>query len=97
MDLTYRPLADAPQSQAALALLEDRTTDLVEEFIGVVRGRTVNSSRGNTAAAAANTAVKKPAGRKPAPQQGGQRQGGGRSKPTAKKAARKRGKPRRRS
>ncbi|WP_037607131.1 LysR substrate-binding domain-containing protein [Streptacidiphilus rugosus] len=106
-DLTYRPLADAPQSQVALAWLEDRTTDLVEEFIGVVRGRTVNSSRGNTAAAAANTAAKKPAARKPAPQQagqkqggqkqGGQKQGGGRGRPTAKKAAPKRGKPGRRS
>ncbi|GAA1982662.1 LysR family substrate-binding domain-containing protein [Catenulispora subtropica] len=45
-DLTYRPLTDGPQSSVALAWLEDRTTDLVEEFIGIVRGRTVNSSRG---------------------------------------------------
>ncbi|MFE2175735.1 LysR family substrate-binding domain-containing protein [Kitasatospora sp. NPDC058115] len=45
-DLTYRTMADAPQSGVALSWLEDRTTDLVEEFIGIVRGRTVNSSRG---------------------------------------------------
>lgn len=45
-DLTYRPLVDAPQSQVALSWPEQRTTDLVEEFIGIVRGRTVNSSRG---------------------------------------------------
>ncbi len=45
-DLTYRPVTDAPQSQVALAWPEDRTTDLVEEFIGIVRGRTVNSTRG---------------------------------------------------
>ena len=45
-DLTYRPVTDAPQSQVALAWPEDRTTDLVEEFIGIVRGRTLNSSRG---------------------------------------------------
>jgi len=45
-DVAYRPLTDAPQSQVALAWPEDRTTDLVEEFIGIVRGRTVNSTRG---------------------------------------------------
>lgn len=45
-DLTYRPLTDAPQSRVALSWLEERTTDLMEEFIGIVRGRTVNSSRG---------------------------------------------------
>lgn len=45
-DLTYRTVSDAPQSRVALSWLEDETTDLVEEFIGIVRGRTVNSSRG---------------------------------------------------
>ncbi|MFJ9154115.1 LysR substrate-binding domain-containing protein [Streptomyces sp. NPDC102270] len=47
-DLTYRPLTDAPQSDIALSWREDATTDLVEDFIGIVRGRTVNSSRGRT-------------------------------------------------
>lgn len=52
-DLTYRPLTDAPGSQAALAWLVERDGDpLVEELIGIVRGRTVNSSRGRGAAAA---------------------------------------------
>lgn len=45
-DLTYRPVPDAPESRVALSWLEDETTDLVEEFIGIVRGRTVNSTRG---------------------------------------------------
>lgn len=45
-DLTYRTVTDAPRSSVALAWLEERTTDLMEEFIGIVRGRTVNSSRG---------------------------------------------------
>ncbi|MEI5006976.1 LysR substrate-binding domain-containing protein [Streptomyces sp. PmtA] len=45
-DLTYRPVADAPQSSVALSWPEDRTTDLVDDFIGIVRGRTVNSTRG---------------------------------------------------
>lgn len=45
-DLTYRPFPDAPESQVALSWPEDETTDLMEQFIGVVRGRTVNSTRG---------------------------------------------------
>jgi DNA-binding transcriptional LysR family regulator len=45
-DLTYRPVTDAPQSRVALSWLEDETTDLMEHFIGIVRGRTVNSTRG---------------------------------------------------
>ncbi|OSZ60313.1 LysR family transcriptional regulator [Streptomyces pharetrae CZA14] len=47
-DLTYRPVTDAPQSSVALSWPEDATTDLVEDFIGIVRGRTVNSTRGRT-------------------------------------------------
>ena len=47
-DLTYRTLTDAPQSGVALSWLEEQTSELVEEFIGIVRGRTVNSSRGRT-------------------------------------------------
>ncbi|MCG5217752.1 LysR family substrate-binding domain-containing protein [Streptosporangium sp. KLBMP 9127] len=58
-DLTYRPVPDAPQSQVALTWPTDATTDLVEDFIGIVRGRTVNSSRGRTPASPA----KKPAQR----------------------------------
>lgn len=48
-DLTYRPVDDAPQSRVALCWLTDRTTGEVEELIGIVRGRTVNSSRGRGA------------------------------------------------
>ncbi|WP_327358508.1 LysR substrate-binding domain-containing protein [Streptomyces sp. NBC_01304] len=47
-DLTYRTLTDAPESRVALSWPEEKTTDLVEDFIGIVRGRTVNSSRGRT-------------------------------------------------
>ncbi|MFD9094237.1 LysR family substrate-binding domain-containing protein [Streptomyces collinus] len=49
-DLTYRPVVDAPQSSVALSWPEEATTELVEDFIGIVRGRTVNSTRGRTAA-----------------------------------------------
>ncbi|MGW3731004.1 LysR family substrate-binding domain-containing protein [Streptomyces sp. NPDC000851] len=51
-DLTYRPLVDAPQSGVALSWPEDAHTDLVEDFIGIVRGRTVNSTRGRAQPAA---------------------------------------------
>ncbi|MEU9187476.1 LysR substrate-binding domain-containing protein [Streptomyces sp. NPDC048484] len=47
-DLTYRPVTDAPESRIALSWPQDRTTDLVEDFIGIVRGRTANSSRGRS-------------------------------------------------
>ncbi|OWA18671.1 LysR family transcriptional regulator substrate-binding protein [Streptomyces sp. CS057] len=49
-DLTYRPVPDAPASRVALSWPEaELTPDLVEEFIGIVRGRTVNSTRGRAA------------------------------------------------
>jgi DNA-binding transcriptional LysR family regulator len=59
-DLTYRPVSDAPESRIALSWPEDKTTDLVEEFIGIVRGRTVNSSRGRPT-------PPQPKGKRPAP------------------------------
>ena len=45
-DLTYRTVRDGPTSPVALAWPAEATTDLVEEFVGIVRGRTANSSRG---------------------------------------------------
>ncbi|MEV4319714.1 LysR family substrate-binding domain-containing protein [Actinocrispum sp. NPDC049592] len=45
-DLIYRPVTDAPESRVALSWLDHETTDLMEQFIGIVRGRTVNSTRG---------------------------------------------------
>jgi DNA-binding transcriptional LysR family regulator len=44
-DLTYRPLVDAPDSAVGLAWPDAPNTELMEEFIGIVRGRTVTSSR----------------------------------------------------
>ncbi|MFB8891319.1 LysR substrate-binding domain-containing protein [Microbacterium plantarum] len=44
-DTTYRPVVDAPTSTVALAWPTEATTPLVETFIGIVRGRTANSSR----------------------------------------------------
>lgn len=99
-DLTYRPLADAPQSQVALSWLEDQTTDLMEEFIGIVRGRTANSSRGRAAtppaadAKAKAQAKAKARNAKAAPAGSGR---AGRSASAGGRGAAKRGKPRGRS
>lgn len=44
-DLTYRPITDAPESRVVLSWPEGENSDLMEQFIGIIRGRTVNSSR----------------------------------------------------
>lgn len=44
-DLVYRPVSDAPPTRIALAWRRDNPNELIEDFIGIVRGRTVNSSR----------------------------------------------------
>jgi DNA-binding transcriptional LysR family regulator len=100
-DLTYRPVNDVPQSQVALSWPEGETTDLVEEFIGIVRGRTVNSTRGRGAPAAAakdtakaktkEKAKPKPDAKAKARPRGGEAGGRGKAAKTAKSA-----KPRRR-
>ncbi|MFJ9810894.1 LysR family substrate-binding domain-containing protein [Streptomyces sp. NPDC101158] len=106
-DLTYRTITGTPQSQVALSWPEDATTDLVEDFIGIVRGRTVNSSRGRKPDEKAAKAPQGARGGRPA-KQGQQRQGqgqkaqgsGGRGRRTgggpAPKSGRT-GKPRRKS
>ncbi|MFD4777152.1 LysR family substrate-binding domain-containing protein, partial [Streptomyces sp. NPDC058427] len=70
-DLTYRPLSGAPESRIALSWPQDRTTDRVEDFIGIVRGRTVNSTRGRSTPPAEKPKRKAP------------ETGGGRRKPAA--------------
>ena len=97
-DLTHRPLKDAPESSVALAWPEGATTDRVEDFIGIVRGRTVNSTRGRRPATAEEKpkrpdrdgARRKPAAGKPA---GTDRRRASGATPKGGK----RGKPRRRS
>ena len=66
-DLTYRTVSDAPQSQIGLAWLDAETSDLMEELIGIVRGRTPNSSRGRNPRQ--QPAAKKPPQQRPAPKQ----------------------------
>lgn len=45
-DLAMRPITDAPTTEVAIAWLTDTATDDIEEFVGIVRGRTAASSRG---------------------------------------------------
>ncbi|MEU2775772.1 LysR family substrate-binding domain-containing protein [Streptomyces sp. NPDC007162] len=75
-DLTYRPLTDGPRSTVALSWPEEATTDLVEDFIGIVRGRTVNSTRG-----------RQPAPEKQQPERAGRSQKPGQAKAAQAKAA----------
>lgn len=44
-DVAFRVLRDGPASSVALAWVADRRTAAVDAFIGIVRGRTANSSR----------------------------------------------------
>ena len=94
-DLSHRPLRDAPESSVALAWPEAAKTDRIEDFIGIVRGRTVNSTRGRQQPPAQEK-PKRPqkdgAGRKPMGTK--QRRGSG---GTTKGTKRNSGKPRRRS
>ncbi|MEU5862753.1 LysR family substrate-binding domain-containing protein [Nonomuraea sp. NPDC047529] len=86
-DLTYRPVTDAPQSQVALAWPTDATTDLVEDFIGIVRGRTANSSRGRAPASPPQKQAQKPT-QKPTQRQSpkpAQKSSGRRAAPTGRK------------
>jgi DNA-binding transcriptional LysR family regulator len=83
-DLTYRPVTDLPETEVALAWPIEQTTDAVEEFIGIVRGRTANSSRSPSARAQKAEPQRKPLGDRRNPQ-------GGRGRRTAKKPTRRRG------
>jgi DNA-binding transcriptional LysR family regulator len=44
-DVEYRPLRGGPLSAVALAWPRDRDSDDIQTFVGIVRGRTANSSR----------------------------------------------------
>lgn len=44
-DLVYRPVTDAPSTTVGLAWLKENDSPSIGEFVGIVRGRTENSSR----------------------------------------------------
>lgn len=80
-DLVYRTVTDAPATTVALAWRIDNQHASIDEFIGVVRGRTANSSR---------TAQDRAAGQQTDKQQVSKQQVGKKPKPSA---AAKRGRP----
>jgi hypothetical protein len=80
-DLVARPLVDAPGTRIALVWRDEDASDTTEEFIGVVRGRTANSSRGQD----------QPGGTDQAADAGSRPSGGGKATASNKKTVAKRG------
>lgn len=59
-DLVFRPITDAPTTTVALSWRVDNPHKWIDEFIGVVRGRTENSSRTAQARRTGPGSAKKP-------------------------------------
>ena len=66
-DVVVRPLVDGEESQVGLAWRTDLDDPRTDEFVGIVRGRTARSSRGDTPEP--SVGKRQPAGRRPAPRQ----------------------------
>lgn len=64
-DVVARLITDEPKTQICLVWPESKSTELVEEFVGIVRGRTAYSSRGAAPPPKAAIATKKPQNRPP--------------------------------
>lgn len=60
-DFVHRPVTDAEPTTIVLAWRRDREHDLMQEFVGVVRGRTANSSRGGQPERPIRRTARKPA------------------------------------
>ena len=72
-DVTHRVLDGGPAAPVGLVWVSERTTELVDELIGIVRGRTANSSRGRGGASAEEPrAPKEPKKKAPAAASGKQ-------------------------
>ncbi|WP_439030391.1 LysR family transcriptional regulator substrate-binding protein [Gordonia terrae] len=84
-DLVYRPVTDAPTSTVGL-LWPSPTTELADEFVGIVRGRKATSSRGRAEPTPKRSAKEKAAAKRAAREAAGKipgkssRRGTGRSK-----------------
>jgi DNA-binding transcriptional LysR family regulator len=75
-DLTHRPVTDAPTSSVGLVWVRDRSGDLIEELIGIVRGRTANSTRGRSQPSAEPAARTRAKNAPPAAKRTSARRGG---------------------
>lgn len=76
-DVVHRPITDAPETRVGLAWRRDLDDNRIETFVGVVRGRSVNSSRGRPTEAG-KKAKEQPTRRQP--QRAGRPRPGGRSR-----------------
>ncbi|MBF6173841.1 LysR family substrate-binding domain-containing protein [Nocardia blacklockiae] len=91
-DLVFRTVTDLPETEIALAWPIESTTETVEEFVGIVRGRTARSSRspsGRSKSVAGEG--DKPAKRSPVKETSGGRGTAGRKNPGRGKPTRRRG------
>lgn len=62
-DVVYKPVAGADETQIGLAWLTERTDEAIEEFIGIVRGRTAQSSRQPSVQQEQQGKTRKPSGK----------------------------------
>ena len=58
-DVVHRPVSDLPETRIGLAWRRDLDDERVDTFVGIVRGRTANSSRGEGRAAPQKTTENK--------------------------------------
>ncbi|WP_307797160.1 LysR family transcriptional regulator substrate-binding protein [Williamsia soli] len=79
-DLAYRPVTDAPTGSVGL-LWPAPTSELAEEFIGIVRGRKATSSRGQSEPAPKRSAKEKAAAKRASREAAGKIPGKGPRKP----------------
>ena len=86
-DLTARPVTDAAETRIAIAWPTDATTEHVEEFVGIVRGRTAQSSRGVAPETDANGKVLSRAAKAKAAARAVREASGKQKKPGQKKVA----------
>ena len=98
-DLAYRPVTDAPPTAVALAWRVDRENPWIDEFVGIVRGRTANSSRTarertGQGTAAPDPTAPAPTGRRTGDEAGRRKAGGAAPRPGVRKDRRSRGRPR---
>lgn len=71
-DVTARRLTGAPEAPVALSWVIEREDDRIEDLVGIVRGRTVNSTRGRQERGElAPSAAEKKHKKRPQPRRGG--------------------------
>ncbi|MGD9958801.1 LysR family substrate-binding domain-containing protein [Nocardioides sp.] len=87
-DVEHRPVLDLPETEIGLAWLRDNDDPRIQTFIGIVRGRTDNSSRGERPSGQAGSGTPAPHGGDAAPRPAPKRKA---AQKAADKKARRRG------